>query len=338
MARRKGIMLKLKDLFENFELAKNCIQNYDHDPDSLNETLGWFRISSNAVYPFRQKERLCFLRLCPAAEKALCDVESEVDVIAWLRAQGFPTMEPVPMKDGRLSGLLATPWGDYVVSCFGQVAGRSLEGSPATPALIEGYGRCLGQLHSLLERCPHAGRRQDHRALLARAAQRLEQYAAPDGVRKACDRLYTQLEQLPVSPAGYGLVHYDFEPYNVFYDAQTDRFAVIDFDDMIRCWYGLDVVRALDSLSDVGSDTDTPCQQLAGDPAALFLRGYRSVRPFAAAEEKALPLMRRLVQLVEYTGLLHVLAEEIPDPPQWMVQLRRRLEGKKQWLEGQLED
>ena len=329
-------MLKLKYLFENFELAKNCIQNYDHDPDSLNETLGWFRISSNAVYPFRQGARLCFLRLCPAAEKPIEDVESEVAVIAWLRAQGFAAMEPVSMKDGRLSGLFSTPWGDFVVSCFGQVPGQSLENCPATPALIEGYGRCLGQLHSLLERCPHGKNRQDYRGLLAQAEKRLEQYGAPASVREAAQQLIARLEQLPTSPASYGLVHYDFEPDNVFYDSQSGQFSVIDFDDMIHCWYGLDVVRALDGLSDVGGDTDMPCVQLDCDPAALFLQGYRSVRPFSQAEEAMLPLMRRLVQLAEYANLLYVLDADVPNPPEWMVHLRSVLEGKQRWLESQL--
>ena len=145
-----------------------------------------------------------------------------------------------------------------------------------------------------------------------------------------------RLEQLPTSPACYGLVHYDFEPDNVFFHAPTGQFSVIDFDDMIRCWYGLDVVRALDGLSDVGGDTDTPCEPLDGDPAALFLRGYRSVRPFSQAEEAALPLMRRLVQLVEYVNLLYVLDAEVPNPPEWMVRLRSVLEGKQRWLESQL--
>ena len=62
-------------------------------------------------------------------------------------------------------------------------------------------------------------------------------------MRKACDRLYTQLEQLPVSPAGYGLVHYDFEPDNVFYDGETCH--VIDFDDSMEHFYAIDLVQMI---------------------------------------------------------------------------------------------
>ena len=45
-------MLKLKYLFENFELAKLALTNWEHDEDTLDEYLKYFRISSNAVYPF----------------------------------------------------------------------------------------------------------------------------------------------------------------------------------------------------------------------------------------------------------------------------------------------
>ncbi|MBE5801017.1 MAG: hypothetical protein E7319_01895 [Clostridiales bacterium] len=330
-------MLKLKYLFENFDLAKNCIELWDHDPEHLEETLGWFRISSNAVYPFRQKDGLCFLRLCPAEEKPLADVESEIAIIQWLRAEGFPAMEPVPMKDGRLCARLATPWGGHVASCFRQVAGKPLEDIPAAPALVEGYGRCLGQLHRLMQACPYGNQRRSHRELLRETEQRLATHQAPPALLDCCRSVEHQLSLLPITKDNYGLIHYDFEPDNVFCDPQTGLFAVIDFDDMLRCWYALDVVRALDGLCDVGGDTDTPCQLPDYDPAALFLRGYRTVRSFTDADEAALPVMRRLVQLVEYAGLLHVLSEEVQHPPEWMVQLRWRLEEKMRWLAGELE-
>ena len=64
-------MLKLKYLFENFDLARKCMEFYECDMDSVDEMLRYFRISSNAIYPFRLKPdgRICFLRLSPAEEK-----------------------------------------------------------------------------------------------------------------------------------------------------------------------------------------------------------------------------------------------------------------------------
>ena len=58
-------MLKLKYLFENFELAKLALTNWEHDEDTLGEYLKYFRISSNAVYPFSVQGKRHFLRLAP---------------------------------------------------------------------------------------------------------------------------------------------------------------------------------------------------------------------------------------------------------------------------------
>ena len=84
-------MLKLKYLFENFDLAKKCMEFYECDMASVDEMLQYFRISSNAIYPFRSKTggRICFLRLSPTEEKKLDDVKSEIRLMEWLIDEGI---------------------------------------------------------------------------------------------------------------------------------------------------------------------------------------------------------------------------------------------------------
>ena len=86
-------------------------------------------------------------------------------------------------------------------------------------------------------------------------------------------------------------MHYDFEPDNVLYSPKTEQFGVIDLDDSIRCWYALDVVRAIDAMDDVVEETQVE------DAISAFLDGYRSVRAFSDTQLATLPLMRRLVAL-----------------------------------------
>lgn len=62
-------MLKLKYLFENYDLAKEALENWEHDHDPHDKMLSQFRISSNAIYPFCQNGEVCFLRLAPCDEK-----------------------------------------------------------------------------------------------------------------------------------------------------------------------------------------------------------------------------------------------------------------------------
>ena len=68
-------MLKLEYLFENYELAREALSLWEHDEDNLEEMLGYFRISSNAVYallPGRAGSVSCGWLL--SGEKAETDV------------------------------------------------------------------------------------------------------------------------------------------------------------------------------------------------------------------------------------------------------------------------
>lgn len=47
-------MLKLKYLFQHNALAEMILKNWNYDPESLN-MFQYYRISSNAVYPFRDQ-------------------------------------------------------------------------------------------------------------------------------------------------------------------------------------------------------------------------------------------------------------------------------------------
>lgn len=323
-------MLKLKYLFENFQLAKCCLQHWDHDEDTVDEMLRRFRISSNAVYPFRQEGRLCFLRLAPAEEKSVEEIIGEVEVILWLRSQGFPAMEPVPMKNGKYVDIIESQWGRYIASCFYGVPGVSLEKCDADMQVIAGYGECLGKLHRALKSCPLARRRNNHLALLETIRFNLETYSAPVYIFNELEAICNQLAMLPITDNNYGLVHYDFEPDNVFFDAESNSFSVIDFDDMIQCWYMLDVVRALDALVDVTDEAHLV------DAETAFLTGYRSASTLTEEDEQTLPLMRRLVRIHEYGGLLRCLSDNIEAEPDWLIKLRKKLTDRVRSYESRV--
>lgn len=326
-------MLKLKYLFENFDLARKCLELYEHDESSLDEMLSYFRISSNAIYPFftsRERSKLCFLRLSPVEEKSLSDVAAEVKLIEWLIERGFAAMKPVQMKSGELVKSVTTEWGVYNVSCFERVRGESLEDTDGTLDIVKGYGRTLGELHALLKKYPYAAERRDHYALLEEVDKRFKDYGAPEAVKRALEMVRGELGRLSISSDSYGIIHYDFEPDNVFYDKETDTFSVIDFDDAIHCWYALDIARAIDALDDV-----IEAEEYA-EARVRFLEGYRSVTLFTKEQEESLPLMRRLVGLQEYATILYVTSEPIAESPEWLSEVRATLNGRLRWLEEAL--
>ena len=50
---------------------------------------------------------------------------------------------------------------------------------------------------------------------------RLQKYDASNIVKNELETVKNGLKKLPVSQDEYGVIHYDFEPDNVFYDAES---------------------------------------------------------------------------------------------------------------------
>jgi len=327
-------MLKLKYLFENYDLARECLALYDYDEESLEQMLSFFRISSNAIYPFRNKmdkNEVCFLRLSPSEEKTFSSVITEIHLIQWLMDKGFPVMRPVTMKHGEFAKEVCTEWGTYNVSCFAKVPGNSLEDTEGNPDVVRGYGRILGQFHRLMKEYPYSEEHRSHKDLLKEIEDRLQTYGAPEEVCAEYRAVCRELEQLAISSANYGVIHYDFEQDNVFYDAKRDSFSVIDFDDAICCWYALDIVRALDSLDDVMNGCDMEHAE------RVFLEGYQEETDLTAEQIESFFLMRRLVRLQEYMTIRHVVSEPIGEMPDWMKGLIQKLQYKAGCLEKAME-
>ena len=322
-------MLKLKYLFENFDLARACLALYEYDEKSLADMLPYFRISSNSIYPFCKKDthEVCFLRLSPSEEKPLSSVAAEIHLINWLNEKGFSAMKPVAMKTGEFAKEMRTEWGTFHVSCFAKVSGNSLEDTKGNLSVVRGYGQTLGKLHSLMKEYPCSEKHRDHKDLLKEIGDRMEEYDAPEIVKEEYWAVCGELERLIVSSSNYGTIHYDFEPDNVFYDEAENTFSVIDFDDAINCWYALDIVRALDALDDVIEDKNIE------DAVCRFLEGYQSVTDLTEEQKQSFSLMRRLVRLQEYTTILHVLSEPVDEKPSWMNELIGKLKYKAQCLE-----
>ena len=323
-------MLKLKYLFENYDLARKCLAFYEYDEESLDDMLSYFRISSNAIYPFCKKNdihEVCFLRLSPSEEKPFSSVATEIQLIKWLNEKGFSAMKPVAMKTGEFVKEMRTEWGTFNVSCFAKVSGNSLEDTKGNLSIVRGYGQILGKLHSLMKVYPCFEKHRSHEDLLKEIGNRIKEYDAPEIVKEEYWAVSNELKQLLVSSSNYGVIHYDFEPDNVFYDAAENTFSVIDFDDAICCWYALDIVRALDALDDIIEDDNID------DAVCSFLEGYQSITDLTDEQKQSFLLMRRLVRLQEYATILYVLSEPVDEKPNWMNELIKKLKYKVQCLE-----
>lgn len=89
----------------------------------------------------------------------------------------------------------------------------------------------------------------------------------------------------------YGLIHYDFQLDNIFYEENNRAFSVIDFDDAVYSWCAHDIVTALDDF--LGDDM----MNLDHYQVKSFLKGYCSVIPLSNEDINPFPYFQRLMKL-----------------------------------------
>ena len=141
-------MMKMRYLFDNPDLARMLLGNWEYDPESL-DMFQYFRISANAIYPFKQKGDVHFLRFCPAEEKSGESILAELDFIGYLRGRDYNALEAVPSKTGDVLVQKATPWGEYYASVFKRVPGKPIGETNLEDEVIFTMGASLGRLHVL---------------------------------------------------------------------------------------------------------------------------------------------------------------------------------------------
>lgn len=320
-------MLKLRYLFENFDLAKEALRNWEYDGDTLDEMLSYYRISSNAIYPFCHNGQVCFLRLAPLEEKMEKNIIGELEFIEFLIEKDFPALKPIMTLQGKKMIKLDTRWGEYYACAFQKVAGIQIEATDMSKEIMYQYGRTLGKLHALSSEFKPNIKEWTHIEVLEWIKKILEEYSAPAIVLSELIELEKELTNLSIRDDNYGLIHYDFALDNVFYDDKTKSCAVIDFEDSMYHWYALDVEQVFDSLSEELSGT---ALQNAKEE---FLKGYKTEYYYSEELETSRPLMRRFMNLYTYARLMRCIAEKFSNEPDWLLELRKKLDNIIQKLE-----
>lgn len=310
-------MMKLTYLAEDFDLARKALAHWEHDEKTLPERMKWFRISASAVYPFDDAQgRLCFLRLIPASEKSAAEILAELDFLTHLQKVGYPCMRPIPAKEELLMAPLNHREETWYACAFTGVPGQPLDDLPMNSMLAWAYGFALGQLHAASMNYRPMPTCRSRGSVTRWIAETLTAHHAPQSVREKLAEAARMLEEKPRNAQNYGMVHYDFEPDNVFWTG-SDCHA-IDFGDAMTHFYALDLVQALDEMEE--------------EFHSHFIGGYYDGCPDSGVDQLDFPLMRRFRDLYSYARLLHSLSEKPEPQPDWMPQLVSRLECRRDEL------
>lgn len=318
-------MLKLKYLFNNVNLAEMLLKNWNYDEASI-DMFKYYRISSNAIYPFKCEGKTQLLRFAPKTEKLKSNILAELEYISYLRDNHYGVLETVISKNGEELVEVQTPWGEYFASVFKRVSGVQINNTDFSDTILFSHGKALGRLHLLSSQYTQSKiKRSSYSDVFDWIQDTLMNFPEETAALMETKLLRNYFASIPKSKSNFGLVHYDFEYDNVFYDEESKSCNVIDFDDAMYHWYAMDIEQALDSLHDYIPS------EIFNHKKQCFIDGYLTEYDISYELEGMLPACRRFANLYGYTRTLRSIAEKWDNEPEWLTNLRARLtEGLKE--------
>lgn len=315
-------MMKLRYLFDNRPLAEMILSHWDYNPERM-DLLNDYRISANAIYPFEMDGSTHFLRFTAEEETDAVKIRAELEFLHYLRKEGYPTTSTVLSRRGNEVEPIDTPWGRYYAVVFKGVSGERVDRIHLSAELIHDLGKALGRLHRLSSHYSgNSYRRKDWRHHLQWIEEVLSGFPHEKAAKEEVRLLEEFFTTLSVTGDNFGLIHYDFEPDNIFFDETTGTFHVIDFDDAHYHWFVMDIEQAMDSLREEMDLPESEDQRMMEE----FIRGYRQEMPLYEEMLALMPIFRRYANLYGYVRILRAVSEKFMNEPEWMVNLRGHLD------------
>lgn len=302
-----------------------------HYPTARPEYCVLHRSYANDVYRVMTAGEPYILKVYRAGWRTAAEVAYEVDLLAHLAAKGVPVAAAVRRRDGRLFGSLHALEGTRQYALFAEAPGTTPT-PPFTEHLYHRFGRATAMMHVASDDFASAHRRAplDLAHFLDRplAALRPRLEARPDDwhflvalAEKVRRRVATLAPELDWGPC-----HGDLSLDNL-HIAEDGKIILYDFDSGGPGWRASDPY----GVYRYAREGELPLWE-------PFLRGYRELRTFGAAELSAVPYFAA-AYAIESLG--HQAANWVAWGGQWLLSsanLDERLASLRGWETNELRD
>ena len=190
----------------------------------------------NDVYLIRGSDEFA-LRVTPASHRSAREIDSELNFMLYLKANGVPLAAPLR----GIGGAYCYERGDNIISAFALAEGEDFWGRTENPERLIEIGRALGKIHRLSMAYVPVGvqpRRQwDENPHLVKAAALFKEYG--EWLSEAFEAFMGHVAQLRKDSDCFGLTHGDYLLSNYVFD-QND-ITVFDFDECEYSWFVSDI-------------------------------------------------------------------------------------------------
>ncbi|WP_226641358.1 phosphotransferase enzyme family protein [Mesobacillus subterraneus] len=299
-------------------LAEEILERWGYDRG----TVFYYRASSNFLFVFKKAGKRYFLRFSDSNEKAYSQIESEMNILEYLRDQPICVALPVRSNNGNLIECIEVDIGTYYAVVFEALPGKQLEIEELEEDDFHAWGNHLGRLHKIFKEMPAEYRsgRKDVQDQLDDVFKNIPDYET--AALKEFDAIKHWVGALGRSNENFGVIHYDFELDNLIW--QDGEIGILDFDDCMNNWFVADIAYALRDILKTRDDMENPFVH-------AFIAGYQSETQLDQLLVKELPMFIRMHNLFTFVSLLRIIdVPESMDLPEGLINLKEKL---KQYIE-----
>jgi Ser/Thr protein kinase RdoA (MazF antagonist) len=296
-------MQTMRHLREDLDLANHFIQQWDLKDL---ESLVFFRSSASSIYQVKANQEIYYLRLIPFDERPLTHLRDEMKVIQWLLKHQMDIIEPVLSK----GKTYIIEDHNHYGSLFKAVKGLRLDQMDLNDDLVILMGKQLAKMHALTK---------DKDTLVKRTIYDLLTEFNTDHpfIQDERDDLINVLFKLDCS---FGMIHFDYEPDNLFYDQEAHKINLIDFESTLKSYHMHELYNVFEAWEDE--------YNFAKDKADFFkdllIHTYQEFHPNFIYKTEYEPIFKRVNRLVQYIQLSHCLSDIPEDEEPWMEDLAIR--------------
>lgn len=301
------------------ELATKLVENWKHDENWVK----MWRASANFICYFRNNGCNYVTRFNCDSERSLENVESEIDLLLYLKSKNIQIAKPILSNNSRFIEKTQTQLGTFYSSVFERIFGDQHDIDDLKSENFIVWGKSLGQLHKVFKEIPNEVEinRISHEVLFE---EKVKENPPIDSIElKEIENIRKWFKTLKKNKNNYGLIHYDFELDNVIWN--DEGLYTIDFDDSIYSWYVADIAYALRDLFNDGKEL-----KIDDERFLLFIEGYRKENDISKEELKQMSDFYRLHHFISYKKLQRAIDLCISDSnPGWMNDLIEKLKKIK---------
>lgn len=297
-------------------VAEQIMKNWDYDEGELY----YYRASANFVFLIKKEGQVHYLRFHEVAEKPISQLESERNILHYLKDGTVNVAQPLLSKNNQYIEVVETNAGFFSSMVFEGIPGKQMETEELLDKQFYLWGRSLGMLHEKLKMIPkeYSSKRPTYENHL----QWIDSHLPIDDLpaREEMLRIKEWTGTLRKTPENFGIIHFDFELDNLRWN--EDLIGAFDFDECVGNWYVADIVFALRDVLKVMEDIENPFVK-------EFLNGYTTVTHLDENYLYQLEGFLRMHQLYSYTRIQRSV--DIPkskDHPEWLRTLREKLDLK----------